>query len=129
MKIRLTLSLALATALGAAVAGQASAHHSFAMFDRSKTVVIDGTVKSMEWVNPHSWLRIMGAASDGKVKSWAIEGPSPNLLVRMGWKLTDVNAGDHVVVTINPLKDGSDGGVIQSIKLASGKTISGDPRP
>jgi hypothetical protein len=34
------------------------------MFDRNKTVRIDGVVKEYEWTNPHVWLHIM--AADGR---------------------------------------------------------------
>jgi hypothetical protein len=43
----------------AALAAPALAHHSFAMFDAEKTVTLQGTVKELEWINPHSWLRVM----------------------------------------------------------------------
>ena len=49
---RKALSLA-ALALGA-FAGPALAHHSFSMFDQQKVVTLAGTVKELEWVNPHS---------------------------------------------------------------------------
>ena len=35
---------------------EATAHHSFAMFDGTKTVIVEGTVKSWEWKSPHAWL-------------------------------------------------------------------------
>jgi len=38
--------------------GVASAHHSFAMFDTDKFVTLKGTIKEVEWVNPHSWFWI-----------------------------------------------------------------------
>ena len=35
------------------------AHHSFAAeFDVNKSVTLKGTVTTMKWVNPHSWLYI-----------------------------------------------------------------------
>ena len=37
-------------------AGQASAHHSFAMFDRTHDVVLKGTVREFQWTNPHSFI-------------------------------------------------------------------------
>src|SRR4051812_29396091 len=39
-----------------AAAGGAQAHHSYAVFDRSKTITIEGTVYAWEMVNPHSFL-------------------------------------------------------------------------
>ena len=44
----------LATLMAAAIAAPAFAHHSFAMFDSDKTVTVKGTVKELEWTNPHS---------------------------------------------------------------------------
>ncbi len=109
------------------VSSLAAAHHSFAMFDRSKSVVIEGTVKSVQLINPHSWFVVTGPGMDGVVKDWNVEGPSPNILLRQGWKHTDVNAGDRVKMTFNPLKDGSPGGVLVSVKLPGGRELSGLP--
>jgi Family of unknown function (DUF6152) len=49
------------------------AHHSFAMFDAEKTVVLDGTVKEFQWTNPHSWILMMVDGVEGKSEQWAIE--------------------------------------------------------
>ena len=51
-----TRTLSFAAAMLALIAGPALAHHSFSMFDRSKTVTLNGTVESLDWVNPHAWL-------------------------------------------------------------------------
>ena len=48
------------------LAGQALAHHSFAMFDADKMITKTGTVKELEWTNPHVWLHIMAADDTGK---------------------------------------------------------------
>jgi Family of unknown function (DUF6152) len=42
-----------AVAVGVAAALPAGAHHSFATYDRTKTVTIKGTVKTFQWTNPH----------------------------------------------------------------------------
>lgn len=113
--------------VGVLMSGMALAHHSFSMFDRSKVVVVQGTLKSVQLINPHSWFVITGPGPQGVVKDWSIEGPSPNILIRQGWKHTDVNAGDRVTLTFNPLKDGSPGGVLVSVRLPSGRELSGQP--
>src|SRR5258705_10319471 len=95
----------------AAFTASALAHHSFAMFDAQKTVTLEGTVKEFEWVNPHSWLRIMvNDEKAGRPVLWAIELSSPSRLVAMGMRADSVKAGDAVSVTIHPLKDGARGG-------------------
>ena len=43
-------------ALVLAPAAPALAHHSFAMFDQSKIVTLEGTVHEFQWTNPHAWI-------------------------------------------------------------------------
>ena len=43
------------------------AHHSFGLFDMTKSLEIEGTVIKMEWSNPHCWLFIMTASPQGGV--------------------------------------------------------------
>ncbi len=125
--MKLTATAVYGVLLSATLSGVALAHHSFSMFDRSKSVVVKGTVKSVQLINPHSWFVITGTGPEGVVRDWSIEGPSPNILIRQGWKHTDVNAGDQVTLTFNPLKDGSPGGVLVSVRLAGGRELSGLP--
>jgi hypothetical protein len=108
----------------AAFAASALAHHSFAMFDAQKTVTLEGTVKEFEWVNPHSWLRIMvNDEKAGRPVLWAIELSSPSRLVTMGMRADSVKAGDAVSVTIHPLKDGARGGQFIQAVLPGGKKV------
>ena len=70
----------------AVLAGSAQAHHSFAMFDNQKDVTIEGTVKSFQWTNPHTWIQLMVKDANGTEAEWSLEGQSPNGLVRQGWQ-------------------------------------------
>ncbi len=106
-----------------ALDGVANAHHSFAMFDNTKSVVLDGTMKSVQLTNPHSYFILTAPGSDGVVKDWNIEGPSPNNLIRRGWKHSDLNVGDHVSITFHPRKDGAAGGELVKVKLPDGKEL------
>jgi len=70
--------IGLVAPLAALIAMPAFAHHSFAMFDTSKTITLKGTVKEYEWTNPHSWLRVMlPDQASGKQLQWALEMSSP----------------------------------------------------
>lgn len=109
MDRRSLLIAGLATG-GMAVAGSAAAHHSFSMFDRNKEVLLTGQVTMIQWSNPHVWIHVDVKKPDGKVEDWALEGGSPNLLSRNGWKRTSLTAGDPVSVLIYPMKDGSTAG-------------------
>jgi hypothetical protein len=116
--------LGLAAAL--IVAAPAFAHHSFAMFDRQKEVILKGTVKEFQWTNPHSFIEIETPDEKGAAVSYSIEMNSPNNLTRQGWKSTALKPGDKVTLVMNPLRDGSHGGLFVSVMLPDGKVL-GDP--
>jgi hypothetical protein len=99
----------------------ALAHHSFAMFDFTKVVTITGTVKEFQWTNPHVtvWVNVDG--KDPKTPElWWLEMTSPGNLTRTGWNRKALNAGDKVVVELNPLRDGKLGGAL--IKVTNSTT-------
>ncbi len=99
-------------------AGIVSAHHSFAMFDQATTKTLVGTVKEVQWTNPHIWVQLLVKdPKTGKTSEWSIEGGSPNALNRQGWKRTSIKAGDAVEMTIHPLKDGSRGGSMMKVMV------------
>jgi hypothetical protein len=121
--------LGMSAALGAAalmVAAPALAHHSFAMFDRQKEITLKGTVKEFQWTNPHSFIEIEVPDEKGVTTSYSVEMNSPNNLTRQGWKSTSLKVGDKVVLLMNPLRDGSKGGLFVSVMLPDGKVL-GDP--
>jgi len=75
------------------------AHHAFAAeFDANKPVKLKGTVTSMEWVNPHSWLHIDVKKADGTVEKWMVEGGPPTSLLKRGFTKKSVVIGSEVVV-------------------------------
>ena len=116
-----TAAVLIATALLASA--PVVAHHSAAMFDDTKVVELTGTVKELQWANPHIWLQVI-VDEQGKKTEWSLEGGSPNSLSRQGWRATTFKAGDVVSVRFNPMKDGSPGGNFVGAKFASdGRTI------
>jgi Family of unknown function (DUF6152) len=112
----------LLMALG--IAGAAQAHHSYAMFDRTKTISLDGTVKEFQWTNPHAWIEVVVETSDGP-KQYSVEGNNPRVLSRAGWTFNTLKPGDKVTIVMNPLRDGALGGSMVSAKLPDGRTLSG----
>ncbi len=109
---------ALATADGAA------AHHSFAMFDQSRQVAVNGVVRDFQWTNPHAFIEI----EDTRQTRWSIELNSPNNLIRQGWTRTALKPGDKVTVILNPLRNGTPGGLFNAVTLPSGRVL-GNPKP
>jgi hypothetical protein len=107
-----------------AFAAPAVAHHSFAMFDPDRTVILKGTVKEFEWTNPHVWMRIMVVdQATGKTMQYAMEMGSVARSTYDGWKRDTVKPGDAVTVSIHPLKDGSRGGMYLSAEFADGHKL------
>ena len=109
-----------------AFAPSALAHHSFSMFDSAKSVKVTGTVKELEWTNPHSWLRVMVTdPATGKAAQWAFEMGPPQQQIRRGWQPDSLKPGDTVTLTMHPLKDGSRGGQLLDATLPDGRTVGG----
>jgi hypothetical protein len=98
------------------------AHHSGAMFDDAKIVELKGTVKELQWSNPHIWLQVV-VEENGTTKEWSFEGGSPNTLSRRGWRSTTFKPGDVVIVRFNPMKDGTPAGSFVGARFVDGKTI------
>ena len=110
-------------------AGSAIAHHSFAMFDREREVKLVGTVHEFQWTNPHAWIEVDVQNDKGGSDRWGVELNSPNNLTRQGWRSSTLKAGDHVTVTINPLRSGEKGGLFVSVVLPNGKLIGSPSGP
>ena len=109
----------------AMIAVPALAHHSHAMFDFTKKVALEGTVKEFKWTNPHSWLHVMAANERGEIVEFAFEMGAPTGLLSRGWRPNTVAPGDKVTVSFYPTKTGSPGGSLTGIKLPDG-TIMGE---
>jgi hypothetical protein len=103
----------------------AAAHHSFAMFDASKRVTVAGTVKEFQWTNPHSFILMAVAASDGQVDQWSIEMGGPAGLARQGWVPKTLRPGMNISVIMHPLREGH-GGQFLAVTLPDG-TQMGNP--
>jgi hypothetical protein len=117
-------ALAVATAATLAVSAlPASAHHSFAMFDATQTVTLNGSVKEFQWTNPHAWIMVNVNNTQGQPETWAIEMNGPGALVRDGWKPKTLTPGMKVEVSIHPLRDGNNGGQFLNVKLPDGSTM------
>ena len=105
---------------------QVLAHHSFAMFDQKKKVTLKGTVSEFQWTNPHAFIHLIVPNGAADSQSWQVELNSPNNLKRQGWKSTSLKPGDVVTLVLNPLRDGTKGGLFVSVTLSDG-TVLGEP--
>jgi hypothetical protein len=122
-------SIGLAGFAAALFALPAFAHHSFSMFDAEKTVTLNGTVKEMEWTNPHSWVYLMVQDESGKIVEYPLEMQGTGQSTRLGWKPDSVKPGDKVTAEIHPLRTGAHGGQLLSVVLASGQKLGVTGKP
>jgi hypothetical protein len=114
------------TAAGAFVlfcSGYAFAHHSFAVFDHTRTITVSGTVTKFQWTNPHGFLEIDVPEPDGSVKHFTIELTSINMMTRLGWRSNMIRAGDKVKATVAPLLSGQPGGLGLDVTLPDGRKL------
>jgi hypothetical protein len=113
-----------------AAAAPVVAHHAFgAEFDRDAPIKIVGRVARLEWVNPHTWIHIAATevvkGSTGEIirpadpnqEVWAVEGGTPNTLLRRGLRRECLAIGTVVVVDGYQTKD-------HSLKRANGRDIT-----
>ena len=108
---------------GVLLAGQAFAHHSFAMFDPDKTITKAGTVKELEWTNPHLWIHVMAPDDTGKIVEWSLEMQAVQQAMSGGWRSDIVHPGDKISIEFHPLRDGSRGGELLTATLADGRKL------
>jgi hypothetical protein len=113
-------SLAL-LGLAGSLAAPALAHHSFAMFDNTRSITIHGKVTQYQWTNPHAYLDIDADTGGGKITHYTLEMTSPNMLSRGGWSSRTIKTGDEVTAVVAPLRDGRKGGLLLEVTLPSGK--------
>jgi len=102
----------------------AFAHHSGAMFDSEKEIVLNGTVREFQYTNPHSWIQIVVPGASGKSTEWSIETAAPIVLLRAGIKKTALQPGEKVAIRAHPMKDGSAGGNLIAVTKEDGSIIS-----
>jgi hypothetical protein len=107
--MRTTVAAVLLAGLGIWTAAPAvRAHHAFAAeFDAKKPVKLQGVVSKVEWINPHTWIHIDVKKTDGTTETWAIEGGTPNTLLRRGFSRDSLKIGTAINVDGYQAKDGT----------------------
>jgi hypothetical protein len=115
----------LAAGLTLGLGGVAAAHHSGAAYDLEHPKTMEGTVKSVNWTNPHITFVIESDAKDGEpARSWVFEVSSPGVLTRSGWTKRSLQPGDHAVFRYAPLRDGTLGGFLLRVTLPDCQELS-----
>ncbi len=113
-----SLILAGAVLVAAGVAAPLVAHHAFgAEFDRNAPVKLQGKIVKLEWVNPHTWIHLEIENEDGSTEVWAVEGGTPNVLLRRGLRRDCLQPGTEIIVDGYQAKD-------HSLNRANGRDVT-----
>jgi hypothetical protein len=107
----------------------AHAHHSYAMFDMSRSAVVQGTVAKVEWINPHVfvWVYVRKPGKPHEFDLYAFENGPVNMMVRFGWTKDSLKAGDKLSVLYFPMRDATQrGGYFVKSVRTDGIELTGD---
>ena len=110
--------------LFAAIPFLVEAHHSGVMFDSTKEVTFEGTVKEIQYTNPHSWLLVDVKNKDGSVTTWGFEAEGPSTLMQRKIRPSDFPFGTKLTITGNPMKDGRPAAIWVKAERSDGKVFS-----
>jgi Family of unknown function (DUF6152) len=100
------------------------AHHSeAAQFDTTKPIKVRGTVKKVEWMNPHIWFYVDVKDDKGNVTTWGFAGLPPGMLVRKGFTKDSLKIGETVSVQGFRAKDGSNNASGFILTFADGRQV------
>jgi hypothetical protein len=96
-----------------------STHHSFAMYDQTKTVTLTGVVKQFVAQANHAELHFvliapdrkgLSKGADGKYVEWGVEMAGAAAVAQQGITAATFGVGTVFSVKLNPLRDGSNFG-------------------
>ena len=101
------------------------AHHSVtAEFDPKKSFTITGTLKKLDWTNPHIYVWVETKDESGQMITYGIEAVPPGMLHRAGVTRDAFKVGETVTVIAAPAKDGTKNiGLGRRITFADGHSI------
>jgi hypothetical protein len=101
------------------------AHHSVtAEFDPKRSFTITGTLKKLDWTNPHIYVWVEAKDESGQTVTYGIEAVPPGMLHRAGVTRDAFKVGETVTVIAAPAKDGTKTiGLGRRITFADGHSI------
>ncbi len=113
-----------------AFAAAASAHHSPSNYANTYTD-IQGVVKEVHLVVPHSWVYLEVKDAKGEPQVWLLEAIGRTTLEKIGVTADYLKVGDSIKARCFPTRDGSNGCRLGFIKAKDGsvKNWNGDPTP
>jgi hypothetical protein len=117
--------LTLAALCAAVTVVPVRAHHSHGNYDLTTWTTMNGEVKEVHLLVPHSWIYLDVKDDKNQVTTWALEATGPSGLTKVGIKREDVRPGDTIRVRCHLLKDGSNGCLLGYVTPTHGDVARG----
>jgi Family of unknown function (DUF6152) len=95
------------------------------MFDMAHPTKMQGVVREFQWTNPHSYVQLLVRDSKGKEVEWSLEMGAITYLQANGWKPSTLKVGNQINVTIAPLRNGKQGGLLLDATMVDGRKLTG----
>ena len=118
-------SISLAVICVVALATPVLAHHSHGNYDASKWSLIEGTVRELHIINPHSWIYMDIKDDTGNSAVWAIEATGAIDLRRKGINIDAIRPGDTIEVRCHLQRDGGPGCLLGFVTPLHGDAARG----
>ena len=119
-------SFAVAFACVACLTATAFAHHSHGNYDVQTWTTMEGTVKQVIFIVPHSIVYLDVKGANGNVVTWSLEATNPQGIFLKGVKKEDVQVGDKIKVRCHLLRDGGNGCLLGFVTPLHGDKARGD---
>ena len=114
----------LAVLILMAIAASVFGHHSEAAeYDSTQPVKVTGTIKKVEWQNPHVWFYVDVKDENGKITTWGFSAAPPGALIRRGITKEALTLGAVVNVEGSRARDGSNNASGRNVKFADGRNV------
>ena len=99
-------------------------HHSEAAeYDSTKPVKVTGTIKRVEWQNPHVWFYVDVKDENGNITTWGFSAAPPGALMRRGITKAALKIGAVISVEGSRARDGSNNASGRNVRYADGTNV------
>ena len=121
--MRHSWSVAFLLASSLATTGVLAHHSAVAEYDLDKPISISGTIKRVEWQNPHIWYYLDVKEKDGSLSEWGVSGGAPGQLMRRGITKDVLKIGAIVSVEGFVARDGSKNMTGRRVTFPDGRDV------
>jgi hypothetical protein len=125
MGTRTSLRVVLWASLAACAAWPVAAHHSHGNYEMTDFTILQGVVKEVHLMNPHSWVYLEVKDAKGEANVWALEATSAVGIARNGIPRDQVRPGDTIKERCHRLRDGSNGCLLGYVTPLHGDAARG----